>query len=437
MDAAPKRQLSVFDSVCIIVGIIVGAGIYETVPTVAASMGGGVGAVAIWLAGGLLALCGAFCYAELATTYPQQGGDFIYLGKAYGGWAGFLFGWSQLMIIRPGDIALMAFIFARYAQKLYPLESQLTYVVISIASLTVINILGVRQGKWTQNILTVLKIAGLTAIIAAGLFGPTAAPKTTGEGFDGGIKLALILVLFTFGGWHEMVYVAAEVKDAKRNIARAIVGGTLLVTGLYVLVNFAFLRVLGYAGMAGSEAIAVDALSALLPEAAGRAISVLICISTLGVINGQIFTGARISYAMGQKHRFFGALGKWNQACGTPIWALLAQGGISIAIVIAAGSFIDAILYTASVAWLFFLATGLSVFILRRKEPDTPRPYKASGFPVPPVIYCACCLFMIYSSVSYALDNAKSGLIISWCVLLAGLIVYWLTDVLTRGAGRE
>ena len=312
MQTVPKKELSLFDSTCIIVGIIIGAGIYETAPTVAGCMGGWTGTVGIWLVGGLLALAGALCYAELATTYPLEGGDYVYLSRAYGGFAGYLFGWSQLVVIRPGDIAMMAFIFSRYAQQLYaPFESSGTiYAAGVIVVLTGVNILGVKQGKWTQNFLTVVKSLGLLAIVAVGLLAKGGA-QTSGEpaGFTmGGLELALILVLFTFGGWNEMAYVAAEVKRPQKNIVRALVIGTIAVTALYVLVNGTFVYVLGYVKMAGSEAVAVETVAAVFPEIAGRAISVLICISTLGAVNGLVFTGSRISYAMGSGVSGFGQM---------------------------------------------------------------------------------------------------------------------------------
>jgi APA family basic amino acid/polyamine antiporter len=433
MQTAPKKELSLFDSTCIIVGIIIGAGIYETSPTVAACMGGWLGILGIWLVGGLLALAGALCYAELATTYPRQGGDYVYLSRAYGSWAGYLFGWSQLAIIRPGDIALLAYVFARYAQTLYaPFDNvRPFYAAAAIVVLTTINVLGVREGKWTQNILTVLKALGLLAIVGVGLLAPgrPPAPAEPAAFTMGGLELALILVLFTFGGWNEMAYVAAEVKRPQRNIVRALVFGTVAVTVLYLLVNAAFLHALGSAKMADSQAVAVDTLATVFPGMASRAISVLICISALGAVNGLVFTGARISYAMGGEHSAFRALGRWHPRFGTPVWALVAQGCLSLAIVLVAGSFIDTILYTAPVVWVFFLATGVSVFVLRRREPDTERPYKVVGYPMTPIVFCACCVFMLYSSVSYALKNKPVGLVVLSCVLLAGALVYWVTDL--------
>ncbi len=432
MAATPKQELSLFDSTCIIVGIIIGAGIYETAPTVAQCLGSAAGVFGIWLLGGFLALAGALCYAELATAIPQEGGDYVYLTRAYGPWVGFLFGWSQLAVVRPGDIALMAFIFARYAQKLYPLAgySQPFYAGAAVVVLTAINILGVKTGKWTQNILTLAKVIGMLAIIIVGFSAPALlpGPEPSGPMSWGGLDLALILVMFTFGGWNEMAYVAAEIKNPRRNIVRGLVAGTVAVTVLYLLMNGAFLSSLGISQMAASQAVAVDAVARVFPEAAGRTIAVLICISALGAVNGLIFTGARISYALGAGHLAFRPLGTWHQRLGTPVWALATQGILSLAIVLLAGSFLDTIIYTAPVVWLFFLGTALSVFVLRRQEPELVRPYRASGYPLPPVIFSLCCLFMLFSSVSYALAKVPWGLALLSGVLLIGALIYRLTE---------
>jgi amino acid transporter len=433
VEGVPQKKLSLFDSTCIIVGIIIGAGIYETAPLVAQCLGSGPAVLGIWLAGGLMALTGALCYAELATTYPRAGGDYVYLTRAYGRWTGFMFGWSQLAIVRPGDIALIAFIFASYAQTLFApwADSRLFYAAAAIVVLSGINIIGVTAGKWTQNLLTVAKVLGLVAISVAGLVAPEPAPTLAQPpSFTwGGLELAFILVFFTFGGWSEMAYVAAEVKRPHQNIRRALVIGTVAVTVLYLLINSAFLSALGLVAMSTSPAVAVDMVGKVFPQAASRVIAVLICISALGSVNGLIFTGARISYALGVDHQAFRPLGKWSRQFGTPVWSLVVQGGLSLAIVLVAGSFIDTLLYTAPVVWVFFLGTALSVFILRRREPHQSRPYKVTGYPAVPLIFTACCIFMLYSSSSYALANTPLSLIFLLGVLLVGVIIYWLTDV--------
>ena len=296
-------------------------------PDVAKGVPGSWGVLAIWAAGGLLSLCGALGYAELASAYPRQGGDYVYLSRAYGRWAGFLFGWTQLTVVRPGDIAVMAFAFATYARTVYdPFAGlpvgfgQTMYAVGATVLLTAINILGVREGKWAQNVLTVVKALGLLAIVGVAMSVPRGAPSS-GHFDPLPLSVAMILVLFTYGGWNEMAYVAAEVKRPQRNIIRALVLGTTAVTVLYLMVNGAFLYALGHIGVATSEAVASDAVSAVFPRVAGRAVSVLVCLSALGAVNGLIFAGARISYAVGAEHRPLRLLGKWHPRTGTPVGA--------------------------------------------------------------------------------------------------------------------
>jgi amino acid transporter len=432
VEGTPKKELSLFDSTCIIVGIIIGAGIYETAPTVAKCLGSAPAVLLAWLAGGLLALTGALCYAELATTYPREGGDYVYLTRAYGRWLGYMFGWSQLAIIRPGDIALMAFIFARYAQSLYaPFpDIGLLYAAAAVVGLSVINLLGVKAGKWTQNLLTVTKILGLVAISVVGLSATAKSPKPPAPAVFTweGLQLAFILVLYTYGGWNEMAYVAAEIKRPQQNILRGLVAGTVAVTILYLLINGAFLSALGLTGLSSSRAVAVEMMAQVFPQIAGRVIALLICLSALAAVNGLIFTGARISYALGADHQSFRPLGRWNRRLGTPVRALIVQGALSLAIVLVAGSFLDTILYTAPVVWLFFLGTALSVFVLRRKDPDLPRPYQVLAYPLLPLIFSACCLFMLYNSASYALTKKPLGLFSLLAVLLVGMIIYQASE---------
>jgi amino acid transporter len=443
MQIAPKKELSLFDSTSIIVGIIIGAGIYQMAPDIARGAHSWWGVLAIWLVGGMLSLFGAIGYAELATAYPLEGGDYVYLSRAYGKWAGFLFGWIQLAIVRPGDIAVMAFAFATYIRAIGdPLaarglsHSQQIYAGAAIAILTVINIVGVKEGKWTQNILTIVKALGLLAIVGVASLSPPAKGGPVTESFGPlPVSLALIFVLFTYGGWNEMAYVAAEVKNPRRNIVRALVLGSTAVTVLYLLVNGAFLYTLGYAGLATSKAVATDCVSTVFPRIGGSMISTLVCISALGALNGLIFTGARISYALGAEHRAFGVLGKWSERRGTPVWALLVQGVIAAGLIVLFGSFVDTILYTAAPVYSFYLATSLAVIVLRFREPATERPYRVTGYPVTTLVFCAVCAFLIYSAISYAFWNKRASLILLSAILLVGVLLYWLTDI--RGAAQR
>jgi amino acid transporter len=434
MQETPRKELSLLDSTCLIVGIIIGTGIYTMSPDIAKGAGGGWGVMAIWLVGGLISLCGALGYAELASAYPREGGDYVYLSRAFGRWAGFLFGWVRMAIVQPGDIAVMAFFFAVYAAVLYdplpqggPEATLRLYACAAVVVLTAINLIGVKAGKWTQNLLTILKALGLLAIVGVALAAPpgrAAAAAVESRPWS----LALILVLFAFGGWNEMAYVAAEVKNPRRNILRALVLGTAAVTALYLLVNAAFLYTLGYEGLALSTAPAADSIAAALPTAGGRILSAMICLSTLGAANGLVLTGARISYAVGAEHRAFRALGQWHPRTGTPVRALLVQGAIAVTLILALGSFVEAVLYTAAPVYLFFVATSAALIVLRVKEPGAERPYRVTAYPVPVILFAGVCGFLLYSAVTYKplISAAATG------ILLLGLPIYWLTS--RRGA---
>jgi amino acid transporter len=431
MTQRPKQVLTLFDSTCLIVGIIIGAGIYQMAPDIAKGTSGVLGLVGIWILGGALSLCGALSYAELASAYPREGGDYVYLSRAYGPWAGFMFGWAQLAIVRPGDIAVMAFAFATYARTLWdPLAEagfpymQQIYAASATLGLTAINVWGVRQGKSAQNLLTTVKAVGLLMVVAAALLGGGVATSTSTEEAGGlPFSLALIFVLFVFGGWNEMAYVAAEVKDARRNIVRALVIGTLTVTGLYLLVNLAFVHTLGFEGMKASDAVATDTVAQVFPTIGAALISGLICISALGAVNGLIFTGARISYAVGQDHRLFRTLGRWHPTLETPATALIVQGIIALILIVVLGSFVEAVLYTAAAVYSFYAASTVGVLVLRRKEPKVERPFRVPGYPLTPLVFAGVCVFLIHSAVTYKPVIAAAASVL----LLTGFVLWRIT----------
>jgi len=293
--------------------------------------------------------------------------------------------------------------------------------------LTIINILGVTQGKWTQNLLTAAKALGLLAIVGVAVISPGGTRAVTEVGgFP--LVLAFIFVLFVYGGWNEMAYVAAEVRDPRRNIVRALITGTAAVIALYLLINGAFLYTLGYDRLATSEAVATETVATVFPTLGSRLVSALICISALGAVNGLIFTGARISYALGGNHQLFRKLGYWSPRTGTPVPALAVQGLIALALVLIFGSYIDAILYTAAAVYTFYLGTSFSILVLRFKEPATERPYKVTGYPVTPLIFSGVCAFLVYKAVTYAAQNKQLFLIIMAATLAVGLVIYLLTD---------
>jgi APA family basic amino acid/polyamine antiporter len=436
-----QSHLSLTDAVSIIIGIVIGAGIYETAPFILNCVSSPGQAMLVWALGGVLSVIGALCYAELATTYPRVGGDYFFLYRAFGPWAGFVFSWSQLAVIMSGSIGLMAFVFADYAVRLFGLGAGASpwlaagaVVVISLA-----NLAGVQTGRRTQNVLTALKAVGLTAIVLAGFFwpqAPAAAPAAGGSGGGIGFGLALILVLYTYGGWNDAAFIVAEMKDKRRSIPRALLLGTAGVAVIYLLVNAAYLNALGFAGARASKAIAADVLQGPLGTAGASLMSVLVIVSALGAVNGLTLTGARIYAGAGADFAAFAALARWHERWKTPVAAILAQAGFTLVLVFLVGheagrallsglmaaagagaiewqghgGFDTLLKCTAPVFWVFFLMAGLSLFVLRAKDRDIERPFTVPLYPVLPVIFCGTCGYMLYSAIDYAGKLSLVGL---------------------------
>ncbi len=437
--ATPKRQLSLFDCVCVIVGIIIGAGIFETTVNVARSAASGWQLMTAWLLGGAVSVIGAICYAELATSFPREGGDYAFLSLAFGRRAGFLFAWCEYAIVRPANVGMMAFVFARYASQLWPISIDanrpqfgfIVYAAAAVILLTGLHVLGVRAGKWMQNALTTVKVLGLLLVVVVGLaLVPAASPAAAtpvAPASGGGFRMAMVFVLFTYGGWREISYVAAEVRDPRRNLLRSLLLGVAAVTIVYVLVNLSFLRALGLEGMAKSQAIAVDTVRPRLGNYGAGAIGVLVCISCLGAINGMLLTGARVNYALGTEHRLFSWLGRWNARLDTPLQSLLVQGLITLVFVVGFGWYangFDRLLqFSAPVFWWFIFMVGVSLFVLRFRRPDAMRPYRAPLYPWVPLVFCLSSAFMILASLEYALSGGSYEALLTVAVLSVGLVL--------------
>ena len=423
----PIPTLRLKDAVAITVGIVVGAGIFRTPSLVAANVDSESAALLIWLAGGLVTLVGALCYAELATTYPHTGGDYHYLTRAYGRPLAFLYAWSRITVVQTGSVALLAFAVGDYASQLVSLGqySSSIYAALVVVALTALNVAGVRQGSTTQNWLTIVEVLSLLMIIIAGLaFAAPDAPAAVAPVVpEGSLGLALVSVLLTYGGWNEAVYVSAEVTKPRRNIPRALLISIAIITGLYLLVNWAFLRGLGLEGLAASEAAGADLMRRATGDGGARLVSLLVAISALTSANATVITGARTNYALGRDFRLFDFLGRWHERAHTPTNALLVQGVIALALVFA-GSFAREgframVEYTAPVFWFFFFLAGLSLIVLRYKEPQVERPFTVPLYPLTPLLFCAACLYMLQSSLTYAGAGAFAGVL----VLLVGIPV--------------
>lgn len=418
IDAEPRRLLSTLDVMALIIGIVIGAGIFSAPALVAANAFSVNEMLLAWIVGGLISVAGALCYAELATSHPNAGGDYHFLRLAYGEKLSFLFAWARLTVIPTGSIALLGYVFGDYATQIHSLGaySSAWYAAGMVLVLTLINLVGLRSGKWTQNFLTVLEVGGVLFIIGAGLFltpeTPAVAPAAAREATQWG--LVLVFVMLTYGGWNEAAYVSAEVVGPNRNLPRALFWSLAIITLAYLLVNIAFVRVLGLEGTGSSDAVAADMLRAVMGERGAQIISVLIAISALTSANATILLSARTVYAFGRDEPMFRFLGHWNARHDGPSNALITLCVISLALVllgaITRSGFATMVDYTAPVFWLFFTLTGIALFVLRRRFPARARPFSVPLYPVTPLLFIAVCLYLLYSSVMYTGVGALVGI---------------------------
>ncbi len=420
---SPASTLGQWDAVAIIVGIVVGVGIFRLPSLVAMNVDSGALFLLLWVAGGVISLVGALVYAELASSFPNAGGEYYFLTRAYGRSSGFLFAWARMTVMQTGAIALVAFVFGDYASELLPLgaHSSAIYAVAAILLLTALNVFGSLQGTWTQNVLTSLIVVGLLLAVGVGLTAVPSPPVAPAP--DGGavVGAAMIFILLTYGGWNEAAYLSGEIRDVRRNMVRALLIGISTITAIYLLVNYAYLRVLGLEGMRESQAIGADLLRATVGDWGATLLSLVVGIAALSTLNATIFTGARTNYALGRDFRLFRYLGEWKTLGSTPANALLVQGGIALVLVLlgtmgARSGVQEMVDYTAPVFWFFFLLAGASLFVLRFREPGVPRPFRVPLYPLTPLIFCATSLYMLYSSLAFTGRFAAVGV----AVVLAG-----------------
>jgi amino acid transporter len=429
--ATPRPTLTIADAVGIIVGIVVGAGIFKTPALVAGNVDGTGMLVLAWLLGGVISLIGALCYAELASTYPDAGGDYHFLTRAFGLRLSFLFAWARLTVIQTGSIALLAFALGDYASAVLPLGAYSTplYAAVVVAGLTMLHVAGRPKTALAQNVLTSLEVLGLLLVAFVGLLGPSAlasAPPSASS--SAGFGLVMVFVLLTYGGWNEASYVSAEVRDPGRNMVRALVLSILVVTVLYVAVNVALVRGLGFSGLAASKAPAADLLEKLTGRAIAVLMSVIVVIATLTSINATIFTGARSAYALGRDFSPFRLLGHWHGGRQAPVNALIVQAIIALALIVVGAltrrGFETMVEYTAPVFWTFILLAGIALFVLRRRESTRARPFRVPFYPVTPVLFCVTCAYLLYSSLAYTGFGALLGV----AAVAVGAVVLVLTS---------
>ena len=422
---APQTLLSVPDGMFLVAGMVIGVGIFKLPGLVAGAAASGTHFFLAWIVGGIACLCGALVYAELASRYPETGGEYAFLRRGMGDGVAFVFAWSRMTVIQTGAIAAVAFVFGEYASQIVSLGANSTalWAALGVALLTGLNLLGTPQSKTLQKSMEILLIASLGAIAISGIATGGAPPASQG-GSGGAFTLMMIFVLYTFGGWNEGAYLAGEVRDARRNMVKVLAGGLILVTVIYLLVNWAYYSVLGLKGLASSKAIGVDTIRAVAGDKAALLIAVVVCVSALTTINAAIFTGARTNWALGRDYPLFAFLGNWRETGSTPANALIVQLVIVLVLVWGGSTTRDGfeamVAYGLPVFWTFLLLTGITLFIFRAKGGEPPA-FRTPLFPVVPLAFLAMCAFMIWSSYDYVANSPygpKFGMLVG-----AGLVV--------------
>ncbi|MGH7505834.1 MAG: APC family permease [Longimicrobiales bacterium] len=402
-----RRALGTFDATMVVIGGIVGAGIFINPYIVAQRLPTDALVLAAWIAGGAIALAGAFAFAELGSLFPQAGGPYVYLRRAYHPMVGFLYGWALLFMIVGGGIAAIAITFAVYALRVTGSTAAATPLAIAaIVVVSAINYIGVKPGSRVLNVFVVLKVAALAALIVVGTLLPhaerataTAAP-TTGL-LPIAFGAALIPIMFSYGGWQNANYVAEEIRDPERSLPRALIGGTAAVVLLYALVNVIYLRALGHDGLAATTTPAADAAARVLGAGGDRAISLAIAVSTFGFLHLSVLATTRVYWARAADGIFFRGMARLHPRFRSPSLAIAVQSGWAIALALT-GSYAQLVDYVVFADWVFFGLTVGAVFIFRRRLPlatRSPTSYAAPGYPVVPLLFVAAAVVIVISVV--------------------------------------
>jgi APA family basic amino acid/polyamine antiporter len=432
-----RRVLGPWSTSALIAGAMIGTGIFLFVSDVAQHLPSRTAILAAWIVGALVASCGALCLAELAAAYPKTGGIYIFLRRAYGPSVSFLYSWAKFLIMRPGTLAIMAVAFAVWSMDFLGLDGQAypwvkKTLALSMAVLvTAINITGVRTGGTVQTVLTIIKVFCLAAIVGIGAaFGlgliETHPVEVASAGQEGGNLLllfgvALIPVMWTFGGWDESPFVAEEVRNPERNLPLSILGGLWTVAVLFVLVNAAYLAILSPGEMAGSGgATALVAMERALGGGARKLIALALMICTFGAANGYAMTGGRIAYATGKDQALFRWFGHINPRTKTPVRALIVQVGLVTVTILIFDMPFQLLLYTGLAYWVFSALTAAAVFVLRKRDPQRERPFRVWGYPVVPILFIVASLGMAVSVIVKDRPNAQ----ITLGIMAVGIVVY-------------
>ena len=437
-----ERRLSSFDAGTIVVSDMIGSGIFFTTGYVLFNVGSGWEVLAAWAAGGLFALFGALSYAELAVAFPRAGGEYNYLKEAYGPLMGFLSGWTSLFVGFSAPIAIGALAFSKYLQVLFPVlavenllsglplpgvSSGTLIALFLVAALLSFHFLGKGADQRVQVVLTVLKTLAIVALVIAALASGHADFSLLSSRIDGPSKTMLafaagvVPITFSYSGWNAAAYIAGEVKNPVRDLPRALVGGTLLVTLIYLLVNVVYLSALPVGAIKGVGPVAEKTMTALMGSRGGLFVSGVICLSIVGAINAMLFIGPRVLYAMSRDNLFLPFAASVNERTGVPQKSLLALSGIA-AVMIFLADLRELLEFAGFVLVVFSFLAVSTVLVLRRTRPELERPYRVWGYPATPLLFSAFSLYLMYSAFFFNLKSTLAGI----AVVLAGVPAYLL-----------
>jgi basic amino acid/polyamine antiporter, APA family len=437
-EGKPRPALSIFDAVMIITGIVIGGGIFAFPPLVAGMTGSVEWMFGAWMLGAVLALVGALCYAELATTFPDAGGDYHFLTRAYGKDVSFFFAWARVTVITAGSIALLAFVFGDYMSRVVSLgaHSSAIYAALVVIALTAVNIIGLREASRTQNVMSALLVFGMLLVVVSGFAAPapavaSAAAAAPSSGVPALFGTALLFVLFTFGGWNEAAYISAEVKGGNRSIAKVLVLAIALITTIYLLFVAALLVGLGFEGLTQSKQVAADVAQRAFGTAGEKVIGAIVALAALTSINATMIVAARTNYSLGRDWRLFSFMGHWNSGRDAPVAAFIATGVMALSIVLIAAANQSGVKFmvdfTAPVFWLFFLLTGIGLFVLRFKFPHVARPFKVPLYPILPIVFVGTCAFLLYRSLLFTREN--QAVQVALYVMAAGVVAWIIARI--------
>jgi APA family basic amino acid/polyamine antiporter len=423
------RRLGVFDATMLVMGGIIGSGIFVTPAEVARHVNTPVLIVGVWILGGIVALAASFVYAELAARRPEVGGQYAYLRDAYGPMPAFLYGWALLLVIQSGGMAAVAITFARYFGNLVQLPVPDSVVAVAVlALLTLINCMGVRSGSNVQSALMVLKILAIATLVAAGLLfapavvAPVQAPSLGSISTIAAIGAAMTPVMFSYGGWQTSSFVAGEMRDPQRDLARGLLFGVAGVILLYCAVAFVCVHVLGPAGLAASKTPATDVMRLALGDKGASFIAIGIAISALGFLSQGMLTAPRVYFAMAEDGLFFRRVAQVNAVTRVPVVAIILQGAAA-AVIALSGTFGQILSYVVSVDFIFFGLTGAALFVFRRRDPGQQVAFRAPFHPFTTGLFVVACAITVVATVW----NNPTNSLIGYAILLAGVpaCLYW------------